>query len=233
MSFLGPIRSLIFAAILWLPLAFFVWFAFRQTLLQPIAWICSQIFGWWAPDLFLGMEIRPGGGDVPGTLAQDYIYWQVALPLDEATQAQAQAMGTTAVSEVGRNPMLAGYSVPLFAGLVMATPLSGLQRLKQLAIGLPILVVFQCFYVIFDVLQVLSFQADAAGLAAVQSMGLNRELVALLYQFGYLILPSISPIVCWIALNGRFIETLVKSDGADPYQEDESSTPPPAGGTPA
>lgn len=211
MSLLGPIRTLIFAAMLWLPLTFFVWFAFRNAILAPIGWLCQWVFGIWAPELFLGMETRPGGE--VGMLAQHHFYWQLALPLDAETQAQAAAMGKVAISEVGRNPLVFGYSVPLFAGLVMATPLEHWQRLKQLAIGLPILLAFWSFGVIFDVLQVLCFQAGETGLAAVQGMGLNREVVAMFYQFGYLILPSVAPIVCWIALNRIFIEGLLKADG--------------------
>jgi hypothetical protein len=231
MSFLGPIRTLLIAAMLWLPLTFFVWFAFRQTILIPVGWLCSTVFGWWAPELFLGMEIRPGGGDIAGALSQHYFYWQVALPLDAETQAQAVAMGKTAVSEIGRNPLVFGYSLPLFAGLVMATPLSSLQRIKQLAIGLPILMLFQSFGVTFDVLQVLCFQANEAGLAAVQSMGINREIVALCYQLGYLILPSISPIIIWIALNRVFIELLVTSD-SDRVDEPVNPAPPTNGTAP-
>lgn len=237
MSFLGPIRTLLIAAILWLPLTFFVWFAFRQAILMPVGWLCSTLFGWWAPELFLGMEMRPGGGDVPGTLSQHYFYWNVALPLDAETLAQQQAMGagTVAVSEIGRNPLVFGYSLPLFAGLVMATPLSGRRRLQQLAIGLPILMLFQAFGVTFDVLQVLCFQAGEGGVAAVAALGLNREMVALCYQMGYLILPSISPIILWIALNKRFIEALVTSD-SDRLEEivdaDDPPPPPAAGATP-
>lgn len=223
MSVFGPIRTLIFAAMLWLPLTFFVWFAFRQFFLLPVGWFCQWVFGIWAPDLFVGMELR-AAGEV-GALSQHHFFWQLALPLDAETQAQAQAMGKVAVSEVGRNPLVFGYSLPLFAGLVMATPLAGLQRMKQLAIGLPILWLFQSFGVIFDVLQVLCFQAGESGLAAVQSMGLNREFVAMFYQFGYLILPSVAPIVCWIALNRLFIEGLLQTDG-DRVPETAESTPP-------
>jgi hypothetical protein len=33
--------------------------------------------------------------------------------------------------------------------------------------------------------------------------------IALAYQFGYLILPAVVPVVLWIALNRAFIEQLV------------------------
>lgn len=228
MSFLGPIRTLIFAAILWLPLTFFVWFAFRNVILLPIGWLCQTVFGFWEPELFISMQMDVGSTETPGALAQTFFFWNVALPVDAETQAQAAAMGKQALSTIERNPLVFGYSLPLFAGLVMATPLEHWERLKQLAIGVPILLVFWSFGVIFDVLQVLCFQAGETGLAAVQGMGLNREVVAMFYQFGYLILPSVAPIVCWIALNRVFIEGLLKNDG----DRVEDAAPPPSGAAP-
>ena len=39
------------------------------------------------------------------------------------------------------------------------------------------------------------------------------QMVALAYQFGYLILPAVVPAALWIGLNRSFIERLVRRDG--------------------
>ena len=46
--------------------------------------------------------------------------------------------------------------------------------------------------------------------------GLPLELIALCYQFGYLILPALVPAALWIVGNRRFIETLTRAPGREP-----------------
>ena len=39
----GPIRTLVLAAALFLPLAFFVWFAFAQTVVLPVMYLAKCV----------------------------------------------------------------------------------------------------------------------------------------------------------------------------------------------
>jgi hypothetical protein len=50
--------------------------------------------------------------------------------------------------------------------------------------------------------------AQQAASSSLASHGLSIDAVGVIYQFGYLILPSVAPIVVWILLNRRFIEAL-------------------------
>jgi hypothetical protein len=51
-------------------------------------------------------------------------------------------------------------------------------------------------------------RAAGAAQAALVAHGLGAEAIGLWYQFGYLILPPVVPVVIWILLNSRFIESL-------------------------
>ncbi len=60
-------------------------------------------------------------------------------------------------------------------------------------------------------LKTVAIDVGAEGLKAAQAAGLPLDLIALWYQFGYLILPALVPAVLWIVLNRRFIESLDQS----------------------
>src|SRR5690606_25422566 len=74
--------------------------------------------------------------------------------------------------------------------------------------------------VVAESLKVLAFDSGAAGANAVIAAGIAPDPVALAYQFGYLILPAITPIALWLGLNRDFIESLVH-----PAEEPEAVLP--------
>ena len=114
------------------------------------------------------------------------------------------------------NPMVYGYALPLFAGLVLATPLRVRQRLAQLAVGFPLIWLAQAFGAISESLKTVAIDAGPLGAEAAARAGLSLNLIALCYQFGYLILPSLVPAVLWIVCNRTFIEQLIRRDNAEP-----------------
>ena len=65
------------------------------------------------------------------------------------------------------------------------------------------------------------FLWDTYGWAnAITAAGIQPDPVALAYQFGYLILPAVTPIALWLGLNRDFIESLVH-----PAEEPEGELP--------
>lgn len=210
----GPLKSLLFLAVLWLPLSFFVWFYFAQFWVQPISGfagaVMSQIFG----DSFARIGLN-------------------AYQIDFLFNIQPE--GSRAV-ELGFtvNPMIYGYCLPVLAGLVMATPLRNRVRALQLGIGFTILILVQVFGTVFDALKQMGVQqpnalsmaggsaADAALLQPyldhVRAMTvaiLDPTLIAFCYQFGYLVLPAISPVILWVVFNQAFIERLITTEGSE------------------
>src|SRR5699024_5826603 len=101
-----------------------------------------------------------------------------------------------------------GYSLPLFFGLMMATDLPPVQRLWQALVALPVLWLAQVFGLVGGALKIFLFDSGPAGAATAAAAGVSTELVALFYQFGYLILPAVTPVVLWVLLNRGFIDSL-------------------------
>ncbi len=127
--------------------------------------------------------------------------------------ASGGSAGGVGVLEPTLNPMIYAYSLPLFSGLAMATPLTARRRLLELAIAFIVIWIAQAFGIVAESLKFVAVEAGAAGAAATAHAGLSPDAIALAYQFGYLILPAVVPAALWIGLNRVFIERLVRRDG--------------------
>ena len=117
----GPLKTLLFLAVLWLPLSFFVWFYFAQLFVVPIAWLSSTILEWWMPAVFTGIE-----------QTRHVLSFITALPIDPAQLVGMDLSQGRPAVVVDVNPMIYGFCIPVLTGLVMATPLSSARRALQI-----------------------------------------------------------------------------------------------------
>lgn len=207
---LSPIREFGLRALLWLPLSFVVWFAFSSPFVWPVMQMAkATLLGVW-PDLF--SDLKPGGEVYDQTgkvLAWSGYLVQLSTKILTLVNDATGRSGVAYLEPV-LNPMVYGYSLPLFAGLAMATPIGVLRRLWQFAIALAVIWTAQTFGVVAEALKVIAFSSGPPGEKAIAAAGLPLEGIALAYQFGYLILPAVVPVALWIGLNRDFIEMLIR-----------------------
>lgn len=211
---LSPIREFGVKAVLWLPLSFVIWFWLAPLWVWPAMLIAKQVLlGHWG-DLFesvrLGGEILDESGRVltrAGYLVSLGTHVMVNVP------AGPSGPGGVGVLEPTLNPMIYAYSLPLFSGLAMATPLSTRRRLLQFVLAFALIWLCQAFGIVAESLKILAFDAGDSGAAAIARAGLGPNAIALAYQFAYLVLPAVVPVALWIGLNRDFIERLVGRGG--------------------
>ncbi|TLY52111.1 MAG: hypothetical protein E6K53_05280 [Gammaproteobacteria bacterium] len=205
------------AALLWLPFAFFLWFAFAAQFAWPVVQIAKFVLlhGW--PKLFL--DVLPGADEISATgqLVAHRAFWMQINTNVVYNAAVAGQETRLAFYDFTLNPMIYGYSVPLFSGLVMATPLARWQRAAQIIGGVAILWLVQSFGVVAEAFKSTGIDLKE-GAAAMHQFGYSLDAIALAYQFGYLILPPLVPAVLWIVLNRAFIEELTRPVAAEPKQ---------------
>jgi hypothetical protein len=221
----SPLKHFLLAAILWLPLAFFVWFSCASPLCWPVIQLSKFILLHAWPTLFTDISQGADMLDLQGHILGHPGYLMQISSGVLMNVAPAGSPLQLGFLEPVVNPMIYGYSLPLFAGLVLATPLTRLQRTGQIVGGACLLVLMQTFGVIGESLKAIGLDAGAEGAKAVQQAGLPLNLIALWYQFGYLILPALAPAILWIVLNRRFIETLVRSESVEPVPSVGVETP--------
>jgi hypothetical protein len=110
------------------------------------------------------------------------------------------------------------YGIALFAALALAV--SGWRRPWRLAIGGVILLLLPSVGIAFDALRQLGSSPELAPLLA-WPKGL-RESIALGYQVGSLLLPTLGPIVVWLALYPEHgVMRRARASGAPPAPADE------------
>lgn len=213
---LSPLKQFMFAALLWLPLAFFFWFWFAGPMVWPVIQMAKVVMLKIWPSLFTavsqGADLLDAHGRIlghPGYLMQI----SSGVLVNAAPPGQPAKFGFI---EPVVNPMIYGYALPLFAGLVLATPLTRWQRTWQIVLGAGVIWLAQAFGVVAESLKAVGLSAGQPGLDALQRAGIPPNAVALAYQFGYLILPVLVPAVLWIVCNRPFIQELITRDDAEP-----------------
>lgn len=189
-----PLKRFMWMGLLWLPAMFFVWLWFAE----PLVWPVSRLAGWillhsWSA-VFDTVEQR-------GFLVEIATHVLVNQP-DSKGQLRMGALVLTA------NPLVYGYSLPLFCTLVTTTPLPGAKRILQIIIGMIVIEISQAFGVVAEALKLVAFDAGQQGVLAIAQNGLSKPVIGLIYQFGYLILPAIVPILLWTMFNNGFFEIL-------------------------
>ena len=236
-----PLRRLVLAAALWLPAMFFVWVYWSSVFALPATSLARTVLDNGYEHIFqatylgfprarvapdAGLPVQPGTPMDGATARDDHIvvlrFAEGAMP--PAMLAEKRQTGAEPLASV--NSMIYGYGLAVIWGLVLATPLPARRRWLQMAAGWGVIVLVQAFGV---VTAALSNALTFLGADSLRAHGLNPELVAGLYQFGYLILPAVVPVVLWMLMNRRFIESLVASaepPAAMPVPAHSSAAPP-------
>lgn len=222
---LSPLREYLLAAMFWLPLMFALWFALGSVVAYPIVRASHALI-----DLIMPGLLHDAGQSYASML---YSY------AVEIRGVQGLPGGTLLVEEQSVNVLIYAWGMPLFFGLAVASPISWGRTFLQWGIGLLVLSLSCIFGVTCEVLYSIrdgtgnavtaALLDDGFGQLAIQAghaagafiaerfdeVGLGINLIALLRQFGYLILPPVVPIVLWILLNRSFLEGLVGWDFPD------------------
>jgi len=189
----SPLKPLFLAALLWLPLAFFLWFYFAGVVVWPTAQMVAPVLAGALPEIFVGAE-----------------QFQFVIEVQTRVMADPRLTGgRVAALDLTINPMIYGYGLPLLAGLVMATPLSAGRRTLQIAVGFLAITLVMLWGAVWQALKMVRFDLGAQGQALIEGSGISENLIALCYQFGYLILPAVTPVALWIVMNRSFLEELV------------------------
>lgn len=226
----SPVRAFALKALLWLPLAFVIWLAWAPVWVMPAMHMAKfALLGLWSglfENLTLGGELIDATGRV---VARSSYFVTVATRVQVTIAASGGHAGGIAVLEPTLNPMVYAWSLPLFAGLTMATPLTAGRRALQFLVAFVLIWLAQAFGICAEALKVLAYQSGEEGVAAIAAAGLSREAIGVAYQFAVLILPAVIPALLWLSFNRGFIEQLVgRAREPQTHAEGHSEADPPA-----
>ncbi len=205
----SPIKELLVSAILFLPLCFFIWFYAASLLILPVKYLAETALLLWQNDLFNGIS------------QQGFLLNVETLIFPKGQQAGTA--GQIAVLDVVVNPMKYGYGLAVFVGLVISLPNTATRyRLIQVLIGYLLVCLIQANGVFWETCKTLLFAGGPDGLAAINQTGISHDLVAVMYQMSYLILPAVVPVVAWVLLNRQFVEDITAFNSKQNNEKAES-----------
>lgn len=189
------LKGFLLRVLLWLPAAFAAWYYLSILHVAPVAWLSDLVLGGLFPDAIAGV-IQHGNRI------------EIATKLDASLlRAGPVPAGGTVAFEL--NPLIYGYGLPLLAGLTLASPGELEGKIFRIVGGGAVLLLFQAWGVGFDALRTLYFSlGPQVAQAAADAAGLPPDAVALGYQLGFLIMPAVVPILLWVALNTRYLQSL-------------------------
>jgi hypothetical protein len=188
----NPLYTFLLKAALWLPACLGLWYWQAEWFNGPAAvvsgWVMQSFFSGWVESVewskrILGIATTLKLGAPPGMPAGEY-----ALVLEV-------------------NPLAYGYGLPLFAALLLAG--GEARRWRKLVLGALLMVPFQTWGICFDLLKQVAVTSGPAVSAQAGFPPWQAEAIALGYQFGALILPTMVPIGLWLAFNRGFIPMLM------------------------
>ena len=116
------------------------------------------------------------------------------------------APGQAAVLVPEVSPLLYTYGLALFLALMLAAR----ARWWKILAGVALLLPFQGWSIAFDFLSQIAVRLGPEVSAQAGLGGWRTEFIALGYQVGALILPSLVPVVAWAALNRPFLEGMLR-----------------------
>lgn len=184
-----PIREMFLLALLYLPMGFFLWFLSASALMFPTARLTDLLLSNLFPDVF-----------------EQVVQLGFKLEVQTSVAMERLVEGRQVAVNLFINPMIYAWGMAVLFGLIMATPLSVRRRLMQMAIGFVVVTLVATWGVFWESLTDLAFRSGAEAAAAARGLGLNMNLIALLYQMGYLMFPAVIPMATWILMNREFIE---------------------------
>lgn len=174
--------------LLWLPICLSIWY-FSAHYHTAIAGLLAHLMiDWYQPIIVTSLEQSGTSLEFVTTLKVQSDTGRIGLLVPEV------------------NPLLYTYGLAFFVALMLAAN----SEWWKILLGAVILLPFQSWGIALDLLvQVgIKISPDVARQAGI--LGWHREAIALGYQIGNLIFPTLIPVILWVSFNRSLIEGLLR-----------------------
>ncbi len=177
------VKYFLLKILIWFPLAFIAWYFLTPYIVTLVAFLSKAVL------------LQISNGVVVDVEQHERVIYIVTG--FQATEANSVNKGQLVFI---LNAMKYGYGLALFVAMLLATPDKLPNKLQNFFLGFLILLIVQVWGVSFDAMLTLVFKLSNEVSDAVGTTAFTRELIALGYQLGYLILPAVTPIILWFAM---------------------------------
>jgi len=178
-------------AVAWFLALTILWLQVSAWTSYPAASIAHIVLGNGATDWVRSIHNAPG-------LLQVDTRVLVTMPEQEQGSGMAELIAEA-------NPAHFAYGLPLFLALLLAS--RSQHFFRRSLTGYVILLIPQTFSLVFDILK--QIMVSAGNPAALGITRWQMEGIALGYQFGSLLLPTLAPVILWLWLDRAFFAAVI------------------------
>lgn len=180
--------------LLLMPPCFALWYYTAAIWTWPVSICADTLLRWLFPRLIAGIEHQGSVLNVVTNLGDLQLF----------TQQQKMA---ALVFDV--NPLSYGYSLALFSAILFAAPSNtGRPRYKAWLWGMLILLGGIVFGVCVEALKNIAFDLAPTGMSYPTGFSAwQLNLLGASYQLGYLILPTVIPLLLWVSANRQLLSS--------------------------
>ncbi|HRD34709.1 MAG TPA: hypothetical protein PLR02_10700 [Rhodocyclaceae bacterium] len=193
-SSLSVVGGFFTRALLWLIPALALWYWGAEWVVKPATWLAERAMLGLFPGWVLGVEALPGG--------EIDLLTSLRMPAEQGMVGELSS--TTRVLKFT-------HGIPFFVALMLACRSRGLWW--KLPLGLAVMVPFQAWGVCFEWLVDVAIMAGVQTQAQTGFGAWHANFFGIGAQLGYLIFPTLVPLMLWIAFEQGFVRTVVV-DGA-------------------
>ncbi len=193
----NPLTSFVLKMLLWLPITVWAWFSISSILTWPLSAITHTVMTGFFPEAIEAIE------------QQGYL-------LDVVTRFSAPLQpemivphGQKAVMVFELNTLSYSFNLPFFMALVLASPGTEAQKWFRISLGVGVLLLVQSWGICFDILKTLLHDLGPSVTKQMKFQPWALEIMGLGYQFGYLILPTVAPLLLWVILHRNYLIMIV------------------------
>ncbi|MHB9021057.1 MAG: exosortase H-associated membrane protein [Halothiobacillus sp.] len=191
-------------AIFWLILCLLGWYVLGGFLTVPVGWLAGSLMHGLFPAWVDGFELH---GTKIDLLTSLQLPAQPGMPPDQVALLTPEASYLTY-----------GFGLPLMMALFLAS--MPRRTALKMAVAALALQPFQVFSIMFSWLKDVAIVAGPEVVSQTGFGEFGREAIALGYQFGTLILPTLAPVVLWLMLDRSL---LARAGVAFPNKSDDES----------
>lgn len=167
--------------------------------------LLAPIVGWTQVVLTQGFGHAIVAVEQQGIAVEIVTRFVIAAPADGVVPSGAQGQLAFVI-----NALKYAYGLPLLLALTLAAPTPISEKFYRAIMGIILLLPIPVWGLACEALKVLVFGMNLAIAEQMRTTPLTRELLALAYQLGYLILPAATPILIWAAFHRDFLGELLR-----------------------
>ena len=189
----APVWSFVLRVVAWLAPCFALWYFIAPWQARVVAWIAKVLIGFDGQGLIAKLEFN-----------ERLVTFVTTIDVHAGAQVGVLAPDV--------NPMVYTFGLPLFLALMLGCK----ANWQRILVGIALLLPFEAVSVAFDVLSQVVIKSGYEATVRSGYSSFGREIVALGYQLGSLILPTVAPILAWGFLERKFVMEKILENAKEP-----------------